>query len=123
MTSKFVERKVYYPGQKIFAEGEEGNRAYLIETGTVEILKRDPGGENRVLGTVAQGGIFGEMALIDNQPRMASAYAKTQTSLTIIPRQAFEEKLRRADPFIRALLSIFVRNIRNLTAEKLKRGG
>ncbi|MDK9722473.1 MAG: cyclic nucleotide-binding domain-containing protein [Rhodospirillales bacterium] len=122
MTSKFVERKVYYPGQKVFAEGEEGNRAYLVEKGMIEIVKRDPGGENKVLGTITTGGIFGEMALIDNQPRMASAYAAAETAVTIIPRQAFEEKLKHADPFLRALLSIFVRNIRNLTAEKLKRG-
>lgn len=120
MASVFVERKVYYPGQRIFAEGEEGNRAYLVEKGLVEILKIDNTGESRVLGTIKAGGIFGEMALIDNQPRMATAMAASETTLTIIPRQAFEEKLRRADPFIRALLSIFVRNIRNMTNEKLK---
>ncbi|TAN43824.1 MAG: cyclic nucleotide-binding domain-containing protein [Rhodospirillales bacterium] len=123
MTSKFIERKVYYPGQKVFAEGEEGNRAYLVEKGAVDIVKKTDAGEERVLGTVTQGGIFGEMALIDNQPRMATARVALETTLAIIPRTAFEEKLRHSDPFLRALLSIFVRNIRMLTEEKLKRGG
>ncbi|CAA6603333.1 MAG: cyclic nucleotide-binding domain-containing protein [Alphaproteobacteria bacterium] len=121
MTSKFVERKVFYPGQKIFGEGEEGNRAFLVEKGIVEIIKRNEEGEERVLGTIVQGGIFGEMALIDNQPRMASARAAAETSVSIIPRQAFEDKLKHADPFLRALLTIFVRNIRALTTEKMKR--
>ncbi|MBF0167497.1 MAG: cyclic nucleotide-binding domain-containing protein [Alphaproteobacteria bacterium] len=123
MTSKFIERKVFFPGQKVFAEGEEGNRAYLVEKGEVEIFKKTEEGEERILGVITQGGIFGEMALIDNQPRMASARILTDATLSIIPRAAFEEKLRHADPFLRALLTIFVRNIRTLTTEKLKRGG
>lgn len=110
---RVIERKVLYAGQYIFREGEEGNLAYLVQEGRVEIIKRTPAGD-KLLGDVSRGGIFGEMALVDNQPRMASARAAEQTTLIVVTREQFEKKLKDADPFIRGLLNIFVRNIRQM---------
>ncbi len=108
--SKVLERKVFFAGQKIFKEGDTGDRAYLIQSGTVEIIKNEI-----PLATLGKGELFGEMALIDDQPRMASAMAQSDVSVVVISRDVFREKLAKADPFIRGLLNIFVRNIRNLT--------
>ncbi|SOD94063.1 cyclic nucleotide-binding domain-containing protein [Caenispirillum bisanense] len=113
---RVIERKVFYAGQYVFREGEEGNLAYLVQEGRVEIIKRTATGD-KLLGDVSRGGIFGEMALIDNQPRMASALAAEQTTLIIVTREQFEKKLRDADPFIRGLLNIFVRNIRSMAGK------
>lgn len=113
---RIVERKVFYAGQYVFREGEEGNLAYLVQEGTIEIIKRTPVAD-KLLGEVSRGGIFGEMALIDSQPRMASARAAEQTTLIVVTRDQFERKLRDADPFIRGLLNIFVRNIRQMAAK------
>jgi CRP/FNR family transcriptional regulator, cyclic AMP receptor protein len=107
---KVLERKVFYAGQKVFGEGDSGDRAYLIQEGSVEISKH-----GLVLATLNKGELFGEMALVDDQPRMATAKALSDVSVVIIGRDAFREKLAKADPFIRGLLNIFVRNIRNLT--------
>jgi len=108
--ARILERKVFYAGTKIFAEGDKGDRAFLIQDGQVEIIK------NGVpLATLGRGELFGEMALVDDQPRMASAQALTDVSVVIINRDNFREKLAKSDPFIRGLLNIFVRNIRNLT--------
>jgi CRP/FNR family cyclic AMP-dependent transcriptional regulator len=107
---KVLERKVFYAGQKVFGEGESGDRAYLIQDGTVEISKN-----GLPLATLGKGELFGEMALVDDQPRMATVKAMTDVSVVIIGRDAFREKLAKSDPFIRGLLNIFVRNIRNLT--------
>ncbi len=107
---KVLERKVFYAGQKIFKEGDRGDRAYLIQDGTVEITKN-----GMTLATLGKGELFGEMALVDDQPRMASAVALSDAAVVIISRDTFREKLAKADPFIRGLLNIFVRNIRNLT--------
>jgi CRP-like cAMP-binding protein len=60
------------------------------------------------------------MALIDNTPRMATAIAVRETTLILITQATFQEKLKKTDPFIRALLNIFVRNIRNLTQQVAK---
>lgn len=104
-------RKIVPEGQTIFREGDTGDRAFLVEKGEVEISKMVDG-EKLVLGTVKPGGIFGEMALVDRSPRMASAAALEPTSMLVISEDVFQEKMANADPFIRALLRIFVRNIR-----------
>ncbi|EKV31472.1 cAMP-binding protein [Caenispirillum salinarum AK4] len=113
--TRIIERRVVNPGQYVFREGEPGDRAYLVQEGKVEIIKRTPNGE-KLLGDVGRGGIFGEMALIDNQPRMASARAVEQTTLVVVTHEQFEKKLKDADPFIRGLLNIFVRNIRQMAS-------
>ena len=69
----------------------------------------------RQLGVVASGDIFGEMALIDNQPRVASAIALNGTACVIIHDTLFHNKMDEAGPFIAGLLRVFVRNIRSLT--------
>lgn len=107
---KVLERKVFYAGTKVFKEGDTGDRAYLIQDGEIEITKN-----GLLLATLKKGELFGEMALVDDQPRMATARALTDVSVVIIGRDSFREKLAKADPFIRGLLNIFVRNIRNLT--------
>jgi CRP-like cAMP-binding protein len=111
---KILHREVFAAGTVIFTEGSEGSRAYVIETGRVAIW-REVDGKRRTLGVVAEGSIFGEMALIDNQPRMASASALTDTTCVVIGEDVFKNKLEAADPFLVGLLRIFMRNIRSLT--------
>jgi CRP-like cAMP-binding protein len=117
--SDVLERRVYYAGSRIFREGEPGERAFVVQSGMVEIYKEVDGREI-VLGTISEGGIFGEMALIDAAPRMASARAVRNSTIVIVPQTTFKEKLAKADPFIRALLGIFVKNIRSLTSEVVR---
>lgn len=113
--TRFVDRKVFFPGQYIFRMGDVGDRAYLVQDGKIQIQRTKPDGSTVVLGELTKGGIFGEMALVDDQPRMACAVATEQTTLVVVGRDQFQSKLNAADPFIRALLKIFVRNIRAIT--------
>jgi CRP-like cAMP-binding protein len=116
---EILDRRVFPPGEIIFKEGETGRRcAYLVESGKVEISKNISGGEQKVLGHISAGGIFGEMALVDNKPRMAQAKTVEPTTVIIVTETVLEQKLRKTDPFVRGLLGIFTRNIRDLT-EKL----
>lgn len=116
MISKVLKRQSYQPDEKIFSEGEEGNAAYVVQEGEVEIVKIIDGRE-ALIGTVGRGGIFGEMALIDDKPRMATARASCGTTIICVTRQAFEEKLENSDPFIRGLLNILANNIRTMTSK------
>lgn len=113
--NRFVERKVLYPGQYIFRTGDAGDRAYLVQDGVISIQRTRPDGSVVTLGEVKKGGIFGEMALVDDQPRMACALVSEQATVIVVGRDQFQAKLDKADPFIRALLKIFVRNIRAIT--------
>lgn len=112
--SKNVNQKIYFSGNTIFNEGETGTRAFLIKEGQVEIRKQ-LGNREILLGTIQKGSIFGEMALIDDQPRSASAVAVRDTTVIIISREVLQGKLSSADPFVRGLLNIFVRNLRTMT--------
>ncbi|NQU61732.1 MAG: cyclic nucleotide-binding domain-containing protein [Rhodospirillales bacterium] len=112
--NNIIERQTFQAGDRIFKEGDEGNLAYVVQSGEVEIFKII-NGEEIVLGKVGQGGIFGEMALIDSKPRMAGARASQGSTIIIVNRAMFEQKLKKADPFLRGLLNILVDNVRSLT--------
>jgi CRP-like cAMP-binding protein len=118
---EILDRRVYHNGEVIFKEGDTGRKcAFLVENGKVEISKSSSAGERRVLGHIATGGIFGEMALIDNSPRMAMAKAVDTTTVVIINEVMFEQKLKKSDPLVRGLMNIFVRNIRELTEKMVE---
>ncbi len=114
MSESILQRQTLQAGDRIFKEGDEGNMAYVVQSGEVEIFKVVDGVET-VLGVVGQGGIFGEMALIDSKPRMAGARASKGSTIIVVTRAMFEEKMNKADPFIKGLLNILVDNIRSIT--------
>ena len=115
---QFLDRRAVYDGEYVFKEGERGDRAYIIQDGAVEIFQiREE--KEIVLGRLGKGGIFGEMALVDDKPRMANARSVGTSTVIIIPRRTFAEKMKEADPFIRSLLTLFVRTIRGLTEDKV----
>jgi CRP/FNR family cyclic AMP-dependent transcriptional regulator len=102
----------YKDGDFIFREGEAGDTAFVLLDGQVQISRSDDG-KTIPIGIVNVGGIFGEMALIDDGDRMASAQAVgATTEALVVSRRVFEEKLERADPFLRALISILTKRVR-----------
>ncbi len=118
------EARVYHDGAFVFREFEIGAEAFIVKSGTVRVFKsfKEEGYEPREveLGIVRVGSIFGEMALIDNEPRMASArVVGGGAELFVISRQQFEAKLVGVNPFISKLLRILAENTR-ATAEKAK---
>jgi len=114
-TPEVLDRRTYAENEIIFKEGEVGRRcAFLVESGRVAISKKLDDGTDMVLGYIPQGGIFGEMALIDDKPRMAQAKATMSTAVIIISETMLENKLKKADPFIRGLLNLLVRNAREM---------
>jgi EAL domain-containing protein (putative c-di-GMP-specific phosphodiesterase class I) len=99
-------------GDYIFREGEMGDRAYLIESGRIEISTANSG-EARVLSVLKQGDVFGEMTLIDSNPRSATAKALDDCSLLPITRALVETKLGNADPLTRLLLKLILSRFRD----------
>ncbi len=111
MADTILQRKVLAEGEVVFKEGEEASNAFLIQDGEVEIY-RTVDGNKTVLTTIGKGGLFGEMGLIDNKPRAAAAQAKMKTTVVVVTRAMFQEKLAKCDPFIRALLNMLADTIR-----------
>ena len=116
--------RAFQEGAFVFREFESGSEAFIVKSGAVRVFKtfNDEGGKPREveLGIVEEGAIFGEMALIDNEPRMASArVVGGGAELFVISRRQFESKLVGVNPFISKLLRILAENTR-ATAEKAK---
>ena len=84
--------KSFANGEYIFREGESAAYAYVIKSGTVEITKHSADGE-QVLAELAAPTIFGEMALIDGNPRSAGARAKENTVVTEVTANSFKTYL------------------------------
>ena len=108
-----LDRKSFAVGAPVCRRGDSGQAAYIVQSGEIEIWVSTDGIKT-VLGTIKAGGIFGEMSLIDNSARMASATAVKPSVCIIISARVFEDKLSKADPFIIALLRIFCSNIRSM---------
>ena len=113
MADQILQRKVLAEGETVFKEGDDAVSAFLIQDGEVEIY-RTVDGQKTVLASLGKGSLFGEMALIDSKPRAAGAQAKTMATVVVVTRAMFQEKLAKCDPFIRALLNIFVDTIRRV---------
>jgi CRP-like cAMP-binding protein len=85
--------KDYPAGTLLFREGDEGEVMYVIQSGEVEIRRRIKD-QDRVLAVLPAGEFFGEMAIINNRPRSATAVVRRQTRLLVIDGQTFEAMLR-----------------------------
>ena len=103
MTTK---RRRYEKDQTIFREHEAGDQAFIIAEGQVEIQKETSEGPES-LGVLKKGSMFGEMALIDDKLRMASAKAVNgSVELLVIDQKTFKNRLEGLDPFSRGLIKI-----------------
>jgi signal transduction histidine kinase len=80
------ETRSFQPGDVIFRAGDPGDGFYAIETGSVQIIATIANSEPRVLARLGAGEFFGEMAVLDNAPRSATAQAETATRATFLGR-------------------------------------
>ena len=80
-------------GEYVFREGELGTEMYIINEGKVEILNQ-VGDEEQVLAVLEKGDFFGEMSVLEDLPRAASARAATDVRLLQINGSTFDQLLR-----------------------------
>lgn len=105
-------RRSFAAGALVFAEGDPGDCAYIVEAGEVDIHVVD--GDSRLrLATRVAGELFGEMAIIDDKPRSASASAVTDCTLLMITRDQLNQRIARADPILRMCMNVVLDHLRN----------
>jgi CRP-like cAMP-binding protein len=99
------------PGTAIFQAGEPGETCFAVKEGEVEIRAGD-----QVLEVVGEGGIFGEMALIDDEPRSASAVTRTECKLVVMDRKRFQFLVQRTPFFALQVMRVLAERLRATTA-------
>lgn len=108
------ERMVYRAGESVFFEGDVGEHAYVVDSGEIRIARKRTTGEELTLAHLNRGDLFGELALIDDQPRSASATAATDSELMTLDRATFQTQLQVNPDRCRRLFRIFSARMRSM---------
>jgi ATP/ADP translocase/HEAT repeat protein len=113
--------KEYEAGEVVFRDGETGDSLYIIVEGQVRVLK----GEDKpvVLAVLDERDCFGEMALLDGEPRSATVQTQSRTRLLEIARAEFEELLLGRPQIGFALIKNLNRRLRETNARLMEKGG
>jgi len=114
IASRVVERRLQ-PGELLFHEGEPGAALYAVAEGEIDVLVQSGGKEVR-LARVGPGGHLGEMAVLDDAPRSATARAATPALLLEVPRDVVAEELLSSPDATGALLAEMARRLRTADA-------
>jgi len=77
----------YARERAIFNEGDPGTALYMIAKGRVKISQSSPDGKERTLVLLGAGDVFGELALLDGDPRSADAVVVEDAELLVVPRE------------------------------------
>jgi CRP/FNR family cyclic AMP-dependent transcriptional regulator len=113
LIAKSCQERSYSAGTTIFSQGDSGVGLYVIETGKVRItLARDPDRAEEVLSTLGVGDVLGEMALLDELPRSATAEAIEDTTALLLPVWDFRGILRSYPEIALKLLGVLSRRLR-----------
>ncbi|ACS80099.1 cyclic nucleotide-binding domain-containing protein [Maridesulfovibrio salexigens] len=91
--------KTFLKGDVIFREGEKGNAAYMIQSGTVNIVKNIKG-KRQILATLGPGELFGEMAIISKCERVAGAEAASECVLLELTARLILLLLKKSHPTV-----------------------
>ncbi|MBA4150773.1 MAG: cyclic nucleotide-binding domain-containing protein [Verrucomicrobia bacterium] len=109
----------FAPGQTIFKEGDPGDGIYVILSGTVQITAIVEG-ERRVLSRIGEGDLFGEMAVLDNDPRSATASAEDDVTVIFISRLDLLQLLEKIPQLPACLVREISRRLRDFNRQYIQ---
>jgi CRP/FNR family transcriptional regulator, cyclic AMP receptor protein len=110
-------RRSFAPGQLIFREGDDAESLYVVIDGLVKVTVGNAEGMELILTTLRSGDAFGELPLIDDGPRSASAIALSETTLLVLNRANLLDVLRRRPQLVDGLFRSIGAVVRRLTEQ------
>jgi len=111
-----VEEVTLPSGQRLFSEGDEGDRAYILQQGEIEIIKDSSGREVLLAVHEDPGVVIGEMAVLEEIPRTATVRARTDARLLSIHKDEVDRLLKTSESAARAMFSTVLARWRNTEA-------
>jgi CRP/FNR family cyclic AMP-dependent transcriptional regulator len=106
------ERVLLSPGEVLFRQGDSAQSAYIVDEGWISIARKDQEGHEIVLANLSEGALFGELALLDNEPRNATAVAVTNSELIVIERDCLSTMIKQNPDRLTELLQQFANRLR-----------
>ncbi|MFA9460676.1 Crp/Fnr family transcriptional regulator [Thiohalorhabdus sp. Cl-TMA] len=104
----------FQAGETVFREGDRGRRAFLVKSGCI-VLSREMEGTEVVLDSLGPGAVFGEIAVIAEAPRTATAVADADSELVEIDRKWLKAAMEEAHPLLKRLLEHFLERLQTTT--------
>jgi CRP-like cAMP-binding protein len=114
----FIEQYTYQPGQHIFDQGTVGDALYMIDSGQVEITVSQPAGLHTKIISLGHGQTFGEMALLTDETRSATAVASVETKVFRIKKHDFQRLLTRSPKLSAAVSKLLAKRLTNTTVQQ-----
>jgi signal transduction histidine kinase len=108
-------------GADIFKEGDAGDVLYVVKSGLVQITAVIADAERQVLSRVPPGEVFGEFAIIDNQPRSATATAEAETTLYVVPREDLVAMLTSSPQFSFSMMREITQRLREFNRQYVRK--
>ncbi|MFD4644488.1 Crp/Fnr family transcriptional regulator [Lentzea sp. NPDC058436] len=99
-------------GHVIFAEGEPGDRLYIIQSGKVKIGRKSPDGRENLLGIFGPSDMFGELSIFDPGPRTSTATTVTEVRAVSMDRSALRQWITNRPEIAEQLLRAVARRLR-----------
>jgi CRP/FNR family transcriptional regulator, cyclic AMP receptor protein len=112
-----LRRRRYARGETLFLEGDPGTSLCIVETGRVKLSLTSSEGREIILNLFGPGDAFGELALLDGEPRSANAVAVEASDLLLLARDEFRHFLEHHPQLSLVLLATVSRWLRRLTTQ------
>ena len=120
--AKLVHR-TFRKSEVILREGSIDDVCYLIVKGRVEVRKGMHGQYPRTVASLGKGSVFGEMALFDGHPHIATVIAVEDTEVSTMSRDEFQRMLAGMDPVMKGMVGMLVSRLRQIVDELVPKAG
>jgi CRP-like cAMP-binding protein len=109
-TRRGIPMRRFDAGERIFLEQDTGTAMYVVRSGAVDVITF-----GKILERVGPGGVFGEMALIDDAPRAAAALANVETEVAVIDKPTFLTLIAEEPEFALQIMKLMAERVRRKT--------
>lgn len=113
--SELAKTRVYKPREMIVAKGDPANEFFVLLRGRAKVTAHGADGSDTAINMMGPGEVFGEIGILDGQPRSATVTTLEECEMAVVDKHAFHGLLAASPPVATKLLAVLAGRIRELT--------
>ena len=113
--SELAKTRVYKPREAIVAKGDPATEFFVLLRGRAKVTAQGADGTDTAINVMGPGEVFGEIGLLDGQPRSATVTTLEECEMAVVDKRAFDDLLAASPPIAVKLLAVLAGRIRDLT--------